>query len=118
MTITVYHHPTCSNVRGALDLIRAAGFEPVLIDYQATPPSVDELARLIRAAGLTVREAIRSKEPAFAQLGLGDPTLDDPALLRAMVEHPVLINRPFVETPLGVRLCRPPEMVRAILPAT
>jgi arsenate reductase (glutaredoxin) len=117
MTITVYHHPTCSNVGGTLDLIRAAGFEPLLIDYQATPPSVEELARLIHAAGLSGREAIRAKEAVFAELGLDDPALDDGALLRAMAEHPVLINRPFVETPLGVRLCRPPETVKAILPA-
>ena len=115
--ITVYHHPTCSNVRGALALIREAGFDPVLINYQVTPPSPEELARLIRASGLTVREAMRTKETVYAELGLDHPALSDAELLAAMVAHPVLINRPFVETPLGVRLCRPPATVHEILPA-
>lgn len=114
MTITIYHNPRCSNSRGALELIREAGIEPAIIDYLAHPPTREELRDLIRRAGLSVREAIRDKEPVYAELGLG--SAGDEALLDAMVEHPVLINRPFVVTQRGVRLCRPPGLVREILP--
>jgi arsenate reductase len=116
MTITIYHHARCSNSRGALELIRAAGIEPVIVDYVATPPSRATLAALIAAAGLTVREAMRSKEALFAQLGLDDPATSDAVLLDALAAHPALLNRPFVSAPLGTRLCRPPELVRALLP--
>jgi arsenate reductase len=116
MTITIYHNPRCSNSRGALELIRAAGHEPVIIDYVANLPPRETIAAMIRAAGLTVREAMRSKEPAFIDLGLDELFVGDDALLDGIVAHPTLLNRPFVVTPRGTRLCRPPELVLALLP--
>ncbi|MBQ5947067.1 arsenate reductase (glutaredoxin) [Massilia sp. ST3] len=115
MDITIYHNPRCSNSRGALEAIRAAGHEPSVVEYLAQPPSREALRRLIADAGLTVRDAMRSKEAVYGELGLDAPELGDDALLDAMVAHPVLINRPFVVTPKGTRLCRPPELVREIL---
>ena len=117
MQVEIWHRPTCSNSRGALQLIREAGIEPTIVDYLARPPTKARLREAIAAAGLGVREAMREKEPAFAQQGLGDPSLPDDALLDAMVATPVLINRPFVFSPRGVRLCRPPEKVLELLPA-
>jgi arsenate reductase (glutaredoxin) len=114
MTTTIYHNPRCSNSRGALELIREAGLEPVIIDYLAHPPTKEELRDLIRRSGLKIRDAIRDKEPVYAELGLDSAS--DEALLEAMVAHPALINRPFVMTQRGVRLCRPPGLVREILP--
>lgn len=114
-TVTIYHNARCSNSRGALALIQAAGIEPRVVNYLQTPPGRDELVALIRASGLTPREAIRTKETAYAGLGLA--AAGDEALIDAMLAHPVLINRPFVVTPRGTRLCRPPELVREILPA-
>lgn len=114
MTTTIYHNARCSNSRGALELIREAGIEPTIIDYLVHPPTHDQLRELIRRAGITVRDAIRTKEPVYEQLGLD--SAGDEALLDAMVAHPVLINRPFVVTQRGVRLCRPPGLVREILP--
>lgn len=114
MTTTIYHNARCSNSRGALELIREAGIEPTIIDYLVHPPTHDQLRELIRRAGITVRDAIRTKEPVYGQLGLD--SAGDEALLDAMVAHPVLINRPFVVTQRGVRLCRPPGLVREILP--
>ncbi|HZX27730.1 MAG TPA: arsenate reductase (glutaredoxin) [Telluria sp.] len=114
MTTTIYHNPRCSNSRGALELIRAAGIEPQVIDYLEHPPTREKLRELIERAGLSVRDAIRSKEPQYAELGLDHAT--DEQLLDAMVAHPVLINRPFVATEKGVRLARPPGLVREILP--
>jgi arsenate reductase (glutaredoxin) len=116
MTITIYHNARCSNSRGALELIRAAGIEPVIVDYVANPPSRATLAKLIADAGLPVREAMRSKEPVFAEQGLDDPATTDAALLDAIAAYPTLLNRPFVTSPLGTRLCRPPELVRELLP--
>jgi arsenate reductase len=116
MTITIYHNARCSNSRGALELIRAAGIEPVIVDYVAHPPPRAAIAALIAAAGLTVREAMRSKDALFAELGLNDPAVTDAALLDAIAAHPALLNRPFVTSPLGTRLCRPPELVRELLP--
>ena len=115
MDITIYHNPHCSNSRAALATIRAAGFEPRIVDYLATPPSREELVRMLAAAGLGPRDAIRSKESLYAELGLGAPEVSDAALVDAMLAHPVLMNRPFVVTPKGVRLCRPPETVREIM---
>ena len=115
MDITIFHNPRCSNSRGALALIREAGHAPRVVDYLATPPAREELAQMIARAGLSVRDAVRSKEALFTELGLDDPATGDAALLDAMAAHPVLINRPFVVTPKGVRLCRPPELVREIL---
>ena len=116
MTVTIYHNAQCGTSRNTLALIRNTGIEPVIVDYLASPPERAALAAMIGAAGLTVREAMRSKEPVFAELGLADPALPDSALLGAMLAHPVLINRPFVVTPIGVRLCRPSELVLDILP--
>ncbi len=111
--VTIYHNPKCSNSRGALDLIRAAGITPTVIEYLAAPPTRAELADLLLRAGLTPREAIRSKEAIYRELNLG--AADGDALLDAMIAHPVLIERPLVVTPKGVRLCRPPERVLDIL---
>lgn len=115
MDITIYHNPRCSNSLGALALIQQAGFEPKVIDYLATPPSRDVLVGLMRDAGLTAHELVRSKEAVFAELALAGASED--RLVEAMLDHPVLINRPLVVTPLGTRLCRPPERVKEILPA-
>lgn len=115
MSTTIYHNPRCSNSRNALALLRENGIEPTVVDYLANPPAREALRDLIARAGLSVRDAIRSKEAVYAELGLDDAALSDDALLDAMVRHPVLINRPFVVTSKGVRLCRPPELVREIL---
>lgn len=114
-SVEIWHRPSCSNSRGALELLREAGIEPVIVDYIASPPDKARLRQAIADAGLTVREAIRSKEAEYATRGLADPTLSDDALLDAMVAAPILINRPFVFTPKGVRLCRPPETVLELL---
>ena len=116
MDITIYHNPRCGTSRNTLALIRNTGIEPRVVDYLAAPPDRATLAGMIASAGLTVREAMRSKEQVFADLGLGDPALGDDALLDAMLANPVLINRPFVVTPNGARLCRPSELVLDILP--
>lgn len=112
----IWHNPACGTSRGALAILREAGIEPVVVEYLKTPPTRAVLTQWIADAGLDVRQALRSKEALVAQLGLDDPALDDGALLDAMLAHPVLINRPFVRTPLGVRLARPSERVREILP--
>ena len=116
MDITIYHNPHCGTSRNTLALIRNTGAEPLVIDYLARPPDRAALAAMIASAGLTVRDAIRSKEQVFADLGLGDPAIGDEALLDAMLANPVLINRPFVVTAKGARLCRPSELVLDILP--
>jgi arsenate reductase len=116
MDITIYHNPNCGTSRNTLALIRNTGIEPRVIDYLANPPGRAELATMISSAGLTVREAMRAKETEFAKLGLGDPALSDDTLLDAILAHPILLNRPFVITPAGVRLCRPSELVLDILP--
>ena len=113
--ITIYHNPACGTSRSVLALIREAGIEPTIVDYIAHPPSRERLRQAIADAGLSVREAIRSREPEYAELGLDDPSLSDEALLDAMIATPVLINRPFVFTPRGVCLCRPPEKVLELL---
>ncbi|SDP76147.1 arsenate reductase [Ralstonia sp. 25mfcol4.1] len=117
MTVTIYHNPACGTSRNTLAMIRNAGIEPTVIQYVNTPPDRQTLQAMIRDAGLTVREAIREKGTPYAELGLGDPALTDDQLLDAMLAHPILINRPFVVTELGVRLCRPSELVLDILPA-
>lgn len=113
MEITIYHNPRCSSSRETLELIRESGAEPRIVDYLATPPSRAALGAMIAQAGLSVRAAIRTREPVYAELGLEQA--GDEALLDAMLAHPILINRPFVVTPKGVRLCRPVERVREIL---
>lgn len=116
MNITIYHNPECGTSRNTLALIRNSGVEPQVIEYLTAPPSREELKSMIACAGLSVREAIREKGTPFAELGLDDPTLTDEQLLDAMLANPILINRPFVVTPKGVRLCRPSEVVLDILP--
>lgn len=113
MDITIFHNPRCGSSRTTLALIQEAGYAPRVVDYLAHPPAREALAEMIARAGLSVREAVRSKETLYTELGL-DAAGDD-GLLDAMLAHPILINRPFVVTPKGVRLCRPAELVREIL---
>lgn len=115
MSVTIYHNPACGTSRNTLGLIRNAGIEPVVIDYLATPPDRATLADMIARAGLTVRAALRQKGTPYLELGLDNPAVTDDQLLDAMLAHPILINRPFVVTPDGVRLCRPSELVLDIL---
>ncbi|MFM0218052.1 arsenate reductase (glutaredoxin) [Paraburkholderia caledonica] len=116
MNVTIYHNPECGTSRNTLAMIRNAGIEPTIIEYLKTPPARERLVELIARSGLSVRETLRQKGTPYAELGLDDPLLGDDKLLDAMLEHPKLINRPFVETPHGVRLCRPSEVVLDILP--
>jgi len=116
MTVTIWHNPACGTSRNVLAMSRAAEIEPVLIEYLRDPPSRERLIGLIAAAGLTPRRLLREKGTPYAALGLDDPTLSDDALVDAMLAHPVLINRPIVESPLGTRLCRPSEVVLDLLP--
>ncbi|PZT07502.1 arsenate reductase (glutaredoxin) [Stenotrophomonas maltophilia] len=113
MDVTIWHNPACSNSRGALKLIRDAGFDPVVIDYLANPPDTATLRQVLAESRLHAQELVRSKEALFAELGLDGA--DDATLLAAMSEHPRLINRPVVRTTKGTRLCRPPETVLEIL---
>ncbi len=115
MDITIYHNPRCSNSRNTLALLQETGHTPRVVDYLATPPAREELVHMLAAAGLRPREAMRPKESLYGELGLDGPEVSDAALIDAMLAHPVLMNRPFVVTPKGVRLCRPPETVRDIL---
>lgn len=116
MDITIYHNPSCGTSRNTLALIRNAGVEPEIIEYTKHPPTREVLKDLIIRAGMRVREALREKGTPYAELGLDNPALSDDQLLDAMMTHPILINRPFVVTPHGVRLCRPSEVVLDILP--
>ena len=116
MHVEIWHNPACGTSRNTLALIRDAGIEPVIVDYLHASLDRQQLAQAITAAGLSVREAIRSKQPEYATLGLADPSLSDDALLEAMLANPVLIERPLVASPLGVRMCRPSERVLEILP--
>jgi arsenate reductase len=116
MTATIYHNPDCGTSRNTLALIRHAGIEPTVIEYLKTPPSREQLTRLIDKAMLTPREALREKGTPFAELGLGEAGITDDVILDAMLKHPSLINRPFVVTALRTRLCRPSEVVLDILP--
>jgi arsenate reductase len=118
MDVAIYHNPACGTSRNTLAMIRNAGIEPEVIEYLKTPPSKDKLLGMIADAGLSVRQAIREKGTPYDALGLGDPSLTDEQLLEAMIADPILINRPFVVTPLGTRLCRPSELVLDILPNT
>ncbi|MCB5205298.1 arsenate reductase (glutaredoxin) [Neorhizobium sp. T786] len=118
MDVTIYHNPACGTSRNTLALIQAAGIEPNIVEYLQSPPSRHDLARMISDAGLTVREAIREKGTPYGELGLDNPDLTDEQLLDVMVTTPILINRPFVVTPLGTRLARPSEAVFDILPET
>lgn len=116
MQATIYHNPRCGTSRNTLAILRHVGIEPTVIEYLKTPPDRPTLLRLLVDAGLTPREAARQKEAKFAELGLGDPSVSDEAMIEAMLAHPILINRPFVVTGQGTRLCRPSEVVLEIIP--
>jgi arsenate reductase len=116
--VTIYHNPDCGTSRNVLAMIRNAGIEPTVIEYLKNPPDREQLIQMITSAGLTVRAAIREKGTPYNELGLEDLSLTDDTLLDAMMTHPILINRPFVITPLGTRLARPSEVVLDILPDT
>lgn len=115
--IIVYHNPACGTSRNTLGLIRNAGIEPHVVEYLKTPPTRELLAQLIARAGINPRQLLREKGTPYAELGLGDTSLSDDALLDAMMAHPILINRPLVVSPLGVKLCRPSEAVLDLLPS-
>lgn len=115
--ITIFHNPQCGTSRNVLALIRNSGAAPTVIEYLKTPPGRETLQRLIADMGVPVREVLRQKGTPYDELGLGDTTLSDDALIDAMLAHPILMNRPIVVTPLGTRLCRPSEVVLDILPA-
>jgi arsenate reductase len=117
MDVIIYHNPDCGTSRNTLALIRHAGVEPHVIEYLKTPPTRTLLAQLIARMGIPVRALLREKGTPFRDLGLDDPSLSDDALLDAMMQHPILINRPIVVSPQGVRLCRPSEAVLDLLPA-
>jgi arsenate reductase len=115
MTITIYHNPDCGTSRNTLDMIRQSGEEPVIVEYLKHPPSRERLVELIAAMRIPVRDLLREKGTPYAELGLGDPRWTDDELLGFMMAHPILINRPIVESPKGVRLCRPSETVLDLL---
>lgn len=116
MDVIIYHNPQCGTSRNTLAMIRNAGIEPHVIEYLKCPPSRALLVQMIGRAGLTPRALLRQKGTPYAELGLGDPALSDDALLDAMMAHPILIERPLVVSPNGVRLCRPSERVLDLLP--
>ncbi len=116
MEAVIYHNPACGTSRNTLALMRHAGLEPVVIEYLHHPPSRERLLELITGAGLGVRQALRQKGTPYLELGLDNPLLGEDALLDAMLAHPILINRPFVVTEKGIRLCRPSEVVLDLLP--
>ena len=116
MTVTIYHNPACGTSRNVLAMIRQSGEEPVVIEYLKNPPTRERLKELIAEMGIPVRALLREKGTPYAELGLGDPAWTDEQLLDFIVQHPVLMNRPLVVTPLGTRLCRPSEAVLELLP--
>ena len=115
MNVTIYHNPACGTSRNTLAIIEASGETPVVIEYLKTPPDRARLLALVAAMDMPVRALLREKGTPYAELGLGDPALTDEQLIDAMLAHPVLINRPVVETPKGTRLCRPSELVLDLL---
>ena len=115
MTVTIYHNPACGTSRNTLAMIRQSGEEPEVIEYLKTPPSRSKLVELIGAMGIPVRALLREKGTPYAELGLADPKWSDDELIDFMLAHPILINRPIVVTPKGVRLCRPSEAVLDLL---
>ncbi len=116
MPVTIYHNPDCGTSRRTLGLLREAGIEPTVVEYLRTPPSRETLCALIAAMGTGARDLLREKGTPYAELGLDDPEWTDDQLVDFMMQHPILMNRPVVATPLGTRLCRPPERVLDILP--
>jgi arsenate reductase len=117
MTVAIYHNPDCGTSRNTLGLIRNAGIEPMIVEYLKTPPGREMLLSLIDRMGISPRALLREKGTPYHELGLDNPALSDEQIVDAMMGHPILINRPIVETPLGVKLCRPSELVLDILPA-
>ncbi|ODP37475.1 arsenate reductase (glutaredoxin) [Sphingomonas turrisvirgatae] len=115
--IIIYHNSECGTSRNVLGLIRNAGIEPHVVEYLRTPPARALLVQLVERAGIAPRDLLREKGTPYAELGLGDASLSDDALVDAMMAHPILINRPLVVSPLGVKLCRPSEAVLDLLPA-
>ena len=115
MNVTIYHNPLCGTSRKTLEILRESGAEPTVIEYLTAPPSRDELKRLYERAGISPRDGLRAKEPLAEELGLNRPEVSEDEILDAMMEHPLLINRPLVVTDKGARLCRPQEVVRDIL---
>ena len=115
--VTIFHNPACGTSRNVLALIRNSDMEPEVIEYLKTPPTRERLRGLMAAMGIPVRALLREKGTPYAELNLGDPALTDEQLLDFIGQHPILMNRPIVETPLGTRLCRPSEMVLDILPS-
>ncbi|MFQ0813737.1 arsenate reductase [Brucella anthropi] len=115
MTITIYHNPKCGTSRNTLAMIRASGEEPVIVEYVQNPPTRERLIGLLTAMKLTPRELLREKGTPYGELGLSDPKWTDDELIDFMIAHPILINRPIVETPRGTRLCRPSELVLPLL---
>ena len=115
MTVTIFHNPKCGTSRNTLAMIRASGEEPVIVEYVQNPPTRDRLVGLLAAMSVTPRELLREKGTPYADLGLSDPKWTDDELIDFMMAHPILINRPIVETPRGTRLCRPSELVLDIL---
>jgi arsenate reductase len=113
MRVTIFHNPKCSNSRRCLEIIREEGFEPTIIEYLQHPPSAAQLEKLIGRMGIAIRDVVRTKEALYAEMGLEDAGA--PALLNAVVAHPILLNRPIVVTEKGARLCRPPDLVRELL---
>lgn len=116
MTVTIYHNPACGTSRNTLAMIRASGEEPEVVEYLKTPPGREKLVELIAATGLSVRDVLRKKGTPYEELGLDNPDLTDDQLIDFMVEHPILMNRPIVVTPLGTVLARPSEKVLEVLP--
>ncbi|MFC4276463.1 arsenate reductase (glutaredoxin) [Achromobacter aloeverae] len=116
MSTTIYHNPRCGTSRTVLEHLRQAGIEPTVIEYLKTPPTREALAAMIAQSGLTVREAVRAKEALYQELGLDAEGVSDDQLLDAMIANPILINRPFVITERGARLCRPADVLEEILP--
>jgi arsenate reductase (glutaredoxin) len=115
VTVTIYHNPACGTSRNTLEMIRRSGEDPQVVEYLKTPPSRDVLAELLDMMGLRPRDILRQKGTPYAELGLGDPKLSDEEILAAMVEHPILIERPIVVTGKGAALCRPSETVLGLL---
>ena len=115
MTVTIYHNPACGTSRNTLAMIRQSGEEPTVIDYLTAPPSRNRLVSLIKSMDIPVRALLREKEALFSTLGLADPAIGDDQIIDAMIAHPILMNRPIVETSKGTRLCRPSEQVLELL---
>ena len=114
--VTIFHNPACGTSRNTLALLRHAGIEPTVVEYLKTPPSKERLRELVAASGGAVRPLLREKAPPYAELNLADAKWSDEQLLDFLVEHPILLNRPVVQTPLGTRVCRPCERVLPLLP--